>query len=77
MRILTNISVKGDGSTDDSASLNAILQANADNCKISYFPYGVYVVKSTLFVPKGTRIVGEAWSVISGQFFGKYFKVIG
>lgn len=64
----TNFSVKGDGSTDDSASLNAILQANANNCKISYFPYGVYVVKSTLFVPKGSRIVGEAWSVISGEW---------
>lgn len=58
--------MKGDGSTDDSASLNAILAANAANCKISYFPYGVYIVKSTLFVPPGTRIVGEAWSVISG-----------
>ena len=66
------ISVKGDGSSDDSASLNAILAANAANCKISYFPYGVYVVKSTVFVPPGTRIVGEAWSVISGigGFFG-------
>ncbi|CAD6594065.1 MAG: hypothetical protein ASARMPRED_008465 [Alectoria sarmentosa] len=58
--------VKGDGSTDDSASLNAILAANAANCKISYFPYGIYIVESTLFVPSGTRIVGEAWSVISG-----------
>lgn len=64
---LTDTRVKGDGSTDDSVSLNAILQANANNCKISYFPYGVYVVKSTLFVPAGSRIVGEAWSVISGK----------
>ena len=64
--LIDSTSVKGDGSTDDSASLNAILAANAANCKISYFPYGVYIVKSTLFVPAGTRIVGEAWSVISG-----------
>ncbi len=28
--------VRGDGTTDDSASLNAILMDNARNCKISY-----------------------------------------
>ncbi|PQE14044.1 glucan endo-13-beta-glucosidase protein [Rutstroemia sp. NJR-2017a BBW] len=64
--------VKGDGSTDDSASLNAILSQAAANCKIAYFPYGVYVVKSTLFVPVGSRIAGEAWAVISGA--GSNFK---
>lgn len=37
-----------------------------------YFPYGVYVVLSTLFIPPGSRIVGEAWPVISGA--GNTFK---
>lgn len=60
-------SVKGDGKSDDAPSLNAILAQNAADGKVSYFPYGVYIVKSTLFVPPGTRIVGEAWSVISGK----------
>ena len=60
-------SVKGDGKSDDAPSLNAILAQNAADRKVSYFPYGVYIVKSTLFVPPGTRIVGEAWSVISGK----------
>lgn len=32
----------------------------------------MYVVKSTLFVPAGSRIVGEAWAVISGA--GATFK---
>jgi hypothetical protein len=64
--------IKGDGYTDDSASLNAILADNAANCKISYFPYGVYIVKDTLVIPPGSRIVGEAWSVISGA--GDAFK---
>jgi glucan 1,3-beta-glucosidase len=64
--------VKGDGATDDSPSLNAILQMAANQCKIAYFPYGVYVVKSTLFVPANSRIVGEAWAVISGA--GNAFK---
>ncbi|KAJ5883652.1 uncharacterized protein N7473_010538 [Penicillium subrubescens] len=64
--------VKGDGSTDDVASLNAILADNAANCKVTYFPYGVYIVKDTLKIPVGSRIAGEAWAVISGA--GDAFK---
>lgn len=64
---LNGFSVKGDGVTDDSAALNAILSENAAQGKVSYFPYGVYIVKNTLHVPPGSRIVGEAWAVISGK----------
>lgn len=67
VKAVSGFPVKGDGSTDDSASLNAILLQNAANCKISYFPYGVYVVQSTLYIPPGSRIVGEAWPVITGN----------
>jgi glucan 1,3-beta-glucosidase len=42
------------------------LKANA-NCKITYFPYGVYVVTGTIKVPPGSRIVGEVWSVITAS----------
>lgn len=58
--------VQGDSRTDDAASLNSILQQNAAAGKITYFPYGVYIVRETLLIPTGSRIVGEAWSVISG-----------
>ncbi|KAJ5656857.1 hypothetical protein N7507_008807 [Penicillium longicatenatum] len=64
--------VKGDGSTNDVDSLNAILADNAANCKITYFPYGVYHVEDTLKIPIGSRIMGEAWAVISGA--GDFFK---
>ncbi|CAI7637121.1 unnamed protein product [Penicillium viridicatum] len=64
--------VKGDGKTDDTNSLNAILAENADSCKVTYIPFGVYRVSDTIFVPVGTRIVGEAWSVISA--YGDKFK---
>ena len=64
--------VKGDGSADDSASLNAILASNAASGMVSYFPYGVYTVMSTLYIPPGSRIIGEAWPVISGR--GNKFK---
>ncbi|THC96069.1 hypothetical protein EYZ11_004442 [Aspergillus tanneri] len=57
--------VKGDGSTDDTASLNAILADNAVHGKITYFPYGVYIVHDTLTIPTGSRMVGEAWAVIA------------
>ncbi|KFY09512.1 hypothetical protein V491_08124, partial [Pseudogymnoascus sp. VKM F-3775] len=64
--------VKGDGKTDDAESLNAILLDNAANCKITYFPYGVYIVKDTVYIPPGSRIIGEAWAVVSGA--GDRFK---
>ncbi|KFY68822.1 hypothetical protein V496_00777 [Pseudogymnoascus sp. VKM F-4515 (FW-2607)] len=64
--------VKGDGKTDDAASLNAILLDNAANCKITYFPYGVYIVKDTIYIPPGSRIIGEAWAVVTGA--GDKFK---
>ncbi|KAE8383081.1 pectate lyase superfamily protein-domain-containing protein [Aspergillus bertholletiae] len=75
VKAVKGYNVKGDGSTDDSASLNAILADNAANCRITYFPYGVYLVKDTLIIPKGSRIVGEAWAVISGA--GNVFKDAG
>lgn len=72
---LTRNSVKGDGATDDSASLNAILADNAAKGKVSYFPYGVYIVKSTLHIPPGSRIVGEAWPVISGMSVRAFIRI--
>ncbi|KAJ5152681.1 Pectin lyase fold/virulence factor [Penicillium canariense] len=63
---------KGDGVTDDTAALNAILARNAANCKITYIPFGVYRVSDTIHIPVGSRIVGEAWPVISA--YGDTFK---
>ncbi|KAF2716427.1 glycoside hydrolase family 55 protein [Polychaeton citri CBS 116435] len=56
--------VYGDGNTDDTNNLNAIISMYA-GCKILFFPQGTYVVTNTLFFPTGSRVVGEAWSVIS------------
>ncbi|KAJ7702297.1 pectin lyase fold/virulence factor [Mycena rosella] len=57
---------KGDGKTDDTAALKAVFAAFA-GCKIIFFDAGTYVVTSTLTIPAGTQIVGEAWSVIAGK----------
>lgn len=72
VKTVPGYTVKGDGVTDDTAALNEILIQNAQNCKITYIPYGVYRVSDTLIIPVGSRVVGEAWSVISA--FGKNFK---
>ncbi|GAO20014.1 hypothetical protein UVI_02051160 [Ustilaginoidea virens] len=55
---------KGDGSADDTAALNHILDVAANVSGIVYFPHGVYIIKDTLDVPVGSRIIGQAWPQI-------------
>ncbi|KAJ7702300.1 beta-1,3-glucanase [Mycena rosella] len=61
----------GDGETDDTTAINAILCKYAGS-KIVFFDAGTYIVSSTITIPAGSRIVGEAWSVISGA--GRAFQ---
>ncbi len=56
----------GDGVTDDTAVLNAILDGAANTSSVVFFPFGVYLVEDTLRVPVGSRIVGQAWAQILG-----------
>jgi hypothetical protein len=42
VKTVSGHTVKGDGNTDDTKGLNAILAENADSCKITYIPFGVY-----------------------------------
>ncbi|KAG6814280.1 hypothetical protein H0H92_013405 [Tricholoma furcatifolium] len=57
---------KGDGKTDDTAALQAVFNEYS-GCKIIFFDAGTYIVTSTLTIPAGTQMVGEAWSVIAGS----------
>jgi hypothetical protein len=69
-RLVSRLTIKlGDGSSDDTGTLNTIFSTQGTN--IIYFPAGVYVVTDTVFIPAGTRVVGEAWSQImaSGSKF--------
>ncbi|KXT07061.1 hypothetical protein AC579_5873 [Pseudocercospora musae] len=62
---------KGDGRTDDTKALQiAINQAKAAG-KILYLDHGDYLVSSTIYIPGGSRIVGESFSVILS--YGPYF----
>ncbi|KAK0710173.1 pectate lyase superfamily protein-domain-containing protein [Lasiosphaeria miniovina] len=62
---------KGDGSTDDTAALNALFTAAAAADKVVFLDAGIYKVSSTIKIPTGSRIFGEAYPVIlsSGAFF--------
>lgn len=62
----------GNGVTDDTAALQeAIIVAAASN-KVLYVDHGDYVVTRTLYIPGGSRIVGETYSVILSQ--GSFFN---
>jgi glucan 1,3-beta-glucosidase len=55
---------KGDGSTDDTSAIQSALTSAASSGKILYFDAGTYKVTNTLYLPSGSRIVGEAYPVI-------------
>ncbi|KAE9377716.1 glycoside hydrolase family 55 protein [Stipitochalara longipes BDJ] len=67
--------VKGDGSTDDTKAIQAVL-AMASTSNLIYFPAGSYIVTSTLMVQSGSRITGQVWSqlVASGTYFADMSK---
>ncbi|PYH94341.1 pectin lyase-like protein [Aspergillus ellipticus CBS 707.79] len=54
----------GDGRSDDTAILNSILARAADRSSVLFFPFGVHLIRDTLHVPVGSRIIGQDWSQI-------------
>ncbi|KAK0657883.1 pectate lyase superfamily protein-domain-containing protein [Cercophora newfieldiana] len=66
--------VKGDGVTDDTANIQAILTSySQSNTSTSakdtafYFPHGIYILTDTLYLPPGTRMIGEALTQLSAS----------
>ncbi|CAG8321252.1 unnamed protein product [Penicillium salamii] len=55
---------RGDGSTDDTNTIQSALTSAAAANKILFFDQGTYKITRTLYVLPGSRIVGEAYSVI-------------
>lgn len=70
-RSIKSMGAVGDGMTDDTEAIKAVLAKYA-GCYIIYFDAGIYKVTSTIHVPAGTQIVGEAWTQIMGA--GVYFN---
>lgn len=59
---------KGDGTTDDTAAIQAVLnKATAD--QVVYFDHGAYVVTDTIKVPKNIKMTGEIWPLIMAKGF--------
>ena len=69
---------KGDGSTDDTTAIQSALTSAAAAGKILFFDQGTYKVTRTLYIPPGSRIVGEAYPVImaSGSTWASITKPI-
>ncbi|KAE8355097.1 pectate lyase superfamily protein-domain-containing protein [Aspergillus coremiiformis] len=61
---------KGDGSTDDTAAIQKVLDS-ATAEQIVYFDHGAYIITDTIKVPKNIKIAGEVWPTLMA--YGKKF----
>jgi len=67
-----DLGATGDGRTDDTLALNAAVLRAARERKILFIDAGFYKVTGTIYIPPGSKIVGEALSSVilsSGPFF--------
>jgi len=64
-------SAVGDGKTDDTNNLQHVIKSAFAAGKVVYFDSGTYKIMYTLFIPAGTRLVGETYPIImsSGNVF--------
>jgi glucan 1,3-beta-glucosidase len=67
-----DLGCSGNGKKDDTAALQAaILKAKAEK-KILFIDAGYYMVTNTIYIPAGSKIVGEALATVilsTGEFF--------
>jgi len=61
----------GNGNTDDTKAVQTALNNAAAAGQLCFFDAGTYKVTSTIVIPPGSKIAGEAYSAImsSGSFF--------
>jgi len=66
-----NYGAKGNGLADDTAALQKTILAAASAGKLVFVDAGTYRVSETIYIPGGSKIVGESFSVImaSGPIF--------
>ena len=69
-----NSGAKGDGATDDTTALQNAINSAANSGKVLFVDAGTYKVTKTIFIPNGSKIVGESYSVIMSS--GSYFSNI-
>ena len=54
----------GDGTTDDTAAVQNLLNMAANQNKVAYFEHGAYLIKDTVTVPAGVKMTGSIWPLI-------------
>lgn len=64
--------VSGDAASDDTASLQAIINDAAAANQLVFFPHGIYLLSDTLTIPANSRLIGEAFTELSAT--GTNFK---
>lgn len=64
----------GNGATDDTAALQSAIDTAVAGGKVVFIDHGLYLITSTLRIPAGAKIVGEAYPVIMAS--GSYFSNI-
>lgn len=59
---------KGDGSTDDTAAIQAVFDSATDG-QVIYFDHGAYIITDTVKVPgtKNIKVTGEVWPMIMAK----------
>jgi Pectate lyase superfamily protein len=64
-----NFGAKGDGVTDDTAAIQALLNAHPNGQRIIYLPNGTYLVSKTITWPAGTPGKGNDYknTILQGQ----------
>ena len=71
-----DVGATGDGHSDDTKALQKAINLALQQRKILFIDHGDYLVSKTVYIPPGSRIVGEAFSVIlsHGPFFNNIKK---
>jgi glucan 1,3-beta-glucosidase len=67
-----DLGATGNGNTDDTQALNAAILQAKDEGKILFMDAGYYKVTGTIYVPPGSKIVGEALATVilsAGGYF--------
>ena len=58
--VVTAHGISNDITGNQSSAINSVLASNISS--IIFFPAGIYLMQNTVFIPKGSIIMGKGWS---------------
>ena len=67
---LSTLGIIGDGVTDVTKALQQVILDAAGKVTL-YVPFGTYIISDTVYLPAGTKIIGEVWPIFmaNGEAF--------